>query len=567
MVFVRASRGIVLLSLLAAMGCKSRDQSSRLKTDEIVGAQAEEGGGDLKVCAAVRGNGHYILTHFGALARITEHYGAIDALAGGSSATVTMFMHESMKMNPLVKDAPSARERDLRLALLLKSILGYVSVLKGSPEAEGIMLLVSTVMKAQQEGIFAIPAAQYREAAKKLQELLSNKNLIELINPRALAMLKDQDDLGYASYQFKVNELKASAQSITGFKATDQKIFFREGIINFDGLATALGRMADFYAGYAPINRQMMADFVESCSTEEVSAGKAWPEIAQAMTPKGNCNELFSKVLKNFRASTLAGIGEGGPHRVDEAFGIQTPSIVSTAVLEGQDAISKYDASMKRYRQGEEPKFDVNFEDVRFGYWVPAAIAGKVDAGMKAGAEDGDGKLKKYRNLGSKATWREVLKASPAEPGLSPGVPVGDRVSIGGWSDLSPVQVLQSAGCDKVVYVTRRQPESQFLVGQDPIGNRPPLGVAEQVNMSEAERQEIYVLANEKSGFARALTAAGKRGAVWCTDWNSFTDAQIAEMYLHSYSAEMVSRDPDMTGGANAYRRQVDGPIVGCTVP
>ena len=55
--------------------------------------------------------------------------------------------------------------------------------------------------------------------------------LADLVNPTVFKMLQDQDGLGYRDYQYKVNEVKAAAQSITGFKAVDQKIFFREGII------------------------------------------------------------------------------------------------------------------------------------------------------------------------------------------------------------------------------------------------------------------------------------------------------------------------------------------------
>lgn len=566
MVSVRASCWMILVGLFAASGCKTRNPDAAGLFSEETMVEGAEPTGELKVCAAVRGNGHYLLTHFGSLARLTEHYGTIDALAGGSSATVTMFLHESMKQNPLVASA-KGRDKDLRMALLLKSILGYVQVLEGTPEAESIMLLTGFVQKARAAGVFTLQPKEYQLAAEKLQELLSNRNLIELVNPNALAMLQDKDQLGYASYEYKVNELKASAQSITGFKAADQKIFFREGIVSFDGLASALGRMANFYAGYEPIDMNLMSDFVESCSVEAVNADKSWPVIAQTPTAKGVCGELFAKALKNFRASVMSGIAPSSRSRVDEPMGGTT--IVSTAVLEGSKAVKLYNESLVRYRQAQDPKFTVDFKDVRFGYWVPEKLAAAVDAGMAKGAADGDGKLQKFLDLGHNVTWRDVLRASPAEPGLSRAVPLADdRISIGGWSDLAPVQVLQAAGCDKVVYVTRRDAESNFLVSPTPIDHlRAPLGVAEQLNMEEPDRLAIYDLQNQQSGFARALKAANSRGAVWCTDWNRFKDNEIAEMYLGAYDAEMTSHDPDMTSGSNAYKRQVPGPIVGCTVP
>ncbi len=591
MVSVRTTRSVVLFSLLAAMGCKARNPDAAGLLSEETVAEGEPadalnaGNGELKLCAAVRGNGHYLLTHFGALSRITEHYGTIDALAGGSSSTVTMFMHESMKMNPLVK-AAQGRDKDLRVALLLKSILGYVEVLKDSPEAQGIGLLVGVAQKAKAQGVFSLSPQEFQLAATKLQELLKDPKLVDLVNPTAMKMLQDTDNLGYLNYQYKVNEIKASAESITGFKAVDQKIFFREGIISFPGLARALGRMANFYAGYQPTDANLMADFLDSCATEEISAGKPWPAVAAATTPKGTCGTLFANVLKNYRDGVDQGKANPAQDRLKEPVGAETPSIISTAVLDGAPALKTYNDAKKRYLKNRDPKFNVDFKDVRFGYWIPERLDAAVDSGMKAGGAQ-DGKLEKFLNLGHDVTWFDVLIASPAEPGLSPPVKIaGDRLSIGGWSDLSPVQVLRSAGCDKVVYVTRRQVESTFLVSPGPIdANHSRLGVAEQLNMGEESRKKIYELnaqpGDRKSGFALAIEDATEKGGVWCTDWNVFGDAQPGEMFLHAYgiegmpnakneptaAAELISKDPDMTSGPRAYPKQAAGPIVGCTVP
>ncbi len=598
MVSVRASRSIALVSLIAALGCKVRNpDAAGLLSEETVTEgepQAPAGDGSLKVCAAVRGNGHYILTHFGALARITEHYGKIDALAGGSSSTVTMFMHESMAMNPLVESA-QGRDKDLRMALLLKSILGYVEVMKNTPEATGITNLISVFQQAQAQGIFALSESQYKKAAEDLSALLKNPKLKDLVNPNVLNMLANTDNLGYLdasgkqNYPYKVNEVKASLQSIVGFKALDQKIFFREGIISFPGLARALNRMANFYAGYQPTNMAKMTDFVEGCAVEKL-VGAPWPAVAaaDAVNGKGKCGKLFEDVLVEYRKAVDDGKAPAKPSRLTETVGATVPSIVSTAVLKGANAVKKYEAARTNYRLDKTPNFDVDFNEVKFGYWIPQRLQEAVDAGMRAGGGE-DGKLAKFENLGSNATWEEVLKASPAEPGLSPAVELkkGELVSVGGWSDLSPVQVLETAGCDKVVYVTRRQAESTFLTSPGPIDapDHVRVGVAEQLNMQESQRKGIYELktadGDKPSGFVNAIVGATERGGVWCTDWNEYGDAQPGEMYLHSYGIDGIpdakgvarpgavffTKDPDLASSQNAFPNKGQGPIVGCTVP
>src|SRR4051812_44904114 len=82
----------------------------------------------LKLCAGIRGNGQAMLTHFASLARIVEHYGVVDGLAGSSSTSITMFLYTNMHRNSEVwscGERPcSYRESTARLALLLKSLQG-----------------------------------------------------------------------------------------------------------------------------------------------------------------------------------------------------------------------------------------------------------------------------------------------------------------------------------------------------------------------------------------------------------------------------------------------------------
>ena len=60
---------------------------------------------ELKFCAAIRGNGTYIYSHFGSIAKVVEEYGEFDALSGGSSAAVSAFLYESIAINPILEKA------------------------------------------------------------------------------------------------------------------------------------------------------------------------------------------------------------------------------------------------------------------------------------------------------------------------------------------------------------------------------------------------------------------------------------------------------------------------------
>ena len=65
--------------------------------------------GDLPLCVGVRGNGPRLWAHFPSLARVVEAFGPIHGMAGGSSATVTGFLLESIEANPFVTQCGTSR--------------------------------------------------------------------------------------------------------------------------------------------------------------------------------------------------------------------------------------------------------------------------------------------------------------------------------------------------------------------------------------------------------------------------------------------------------------------------
>ena len=218
--------------------------------------------------------------------------------------------------------------------------------------------------------------------------------------------------------------------------------------------------------------------------------------------------------------------GRAFDERVGDASALH--KVISTSVLEG-DAVGAYQTARAAYKSGAHPTgnipFTPSFSDIKFGYWGS-------DADLKTIARNdlgtNDLKTQKLTSLGN-ATWRQILQASPAEPGLSRFVELADgRISAGGWSDLAPTLVLKNLGCENVIYVQREGDESQFATK-----------IAKHLGMNEQAWSSLFDLSNPKSAYSISVASAE---GVWCTNWNSFGDTQIGEMALDAYSAPLEVR-------------------------
>lgn len=516
---VRLKGLVIAVASMALAACSSASQEET-SSDEGEIVQPSSG---LRLCAAVRGNGESILTHFASLSQIVEHYGVVDGMAGGSSGSITTFTYESILKNPAMKGDPA------RVALALKSLQGYASTVGDSEEAISIKGLAATAAKLKADyaarGIEALSSAESVEAAKRLKEVLSVPEVRAIVNPEIFAMLADTEHLA-----FNVNEIKTTIGQLGAFSVDDNRLFFRTGVLAWPALAQLFGRVGDFYAGYGPADEAGMSAWLDACA--EPTRGKPWSEAANvSIESGGTCGTALDALVKSYRAKVRSGDGGTFASRIDERVGdAKSPlhKLISTAVLERQ-AVTKYEAARARYVTGEFPSgsipFEPAFSDVNFGYWGSDADLAKVAA---RSAKADDLKSRKFASLGN-ATWREILAASPAEPGLSRFVELSDgRLSAGGWSDLAPSLVLKSMGCEQVVYVTREGDESGFATK-----------IAKNAGMSESDWKSLYDLSNADSSYARSVAAAD---GVWCTNWNAFTPTQMGEMVLDAFHAPLETR-------------------------
>ena len=521
-------RFLLLSSLLApaaALVACGSPNSSEDCTDDKCDATAA-----LQLCTAIRGNGELISSHFASLARIVEHYGPVDAAAGGSSASISIFMTESMQGNPATRTcddrACDKTEVAARTALLLKSFPAYLQHLSTTEEAAAVGELLPIIQKIQSAGIDEMLDEDVDAGVAALTNLLESDDLRDLINPELVSLLTTSP-----TPEKHARDILEGVESLGSFSANSDKILIHPGLLNFAGLADKLGRVADFYAGYGPTDAKGMEAFMSACATQ--SLGLSWFETAGLPAGESTCGVVFDSMIGAYRTA-LANDGGSFASRIDEEDGASMAALVSTSVLSG-DTAESFSKARVDYNAGRDYTFVSDFDDVSFGYWGQKS---DLSAAGRNDHEFEDRKTEMFTDLGQ-ATWRTALSYSPAEPGLARGLELGDGlISAGGWSDLHPVQALRNMGCENIVYVTRTGEESGFAQGVASL-----LGI-------DAETQKALYDLDADSSYTDALLEAD---ATWCTDWNAHAGTDILALTLDGYNAPMESQTPFFTESRSAY--------------
>ncbi|MEM9863043.1 MAG: hypothetical protein AAF938_15720 [Myxococcota bacterium] len=495
------------------------------------------------LCVGIRGNGPRITAHFGALARMYEHYGLFDGVGGGSSGSISTFLVESVQMNPAVAcEGCTPFERGARAALLFKSIEGYAGALSSSDEGLAIQSLTRFNQLAQERNLEALLAEDPAAAVQALEDLLSSPDLAGLINRELLQLLQTSPDP-----VFHAQDILSVAQNAAAFELPDFRVFLRPGIPDFPNFARGLGRIGSFYAGYAPVDTDAFDFFLAECAPQ--SRGMSWQEIIGLPTRDGGtCGEVFNELVVGFRTRLLADEASFAS-RADDPIGAHLPAFVSTGVLTG-DAVDVFNAGRAAYNDAEMSiAWNVDYDDVRLGYFGQADDLARM-ASNPGGFEDL--KTEKFISLGT-LTWAEVLTYSPAEPGLARGLelPGNDIVSVGGWSDLHPTLALRNLGCEKVIYLTR---SASSEGGFD-------TSVSNLLNMGESDRVRLFSL-EPNSAFTRSLEEAD---GVWCTDWDAPEVSNIPAMIASGYDAPFQTQDPVFDGPDGYDNTSPDVNTVGCT--
>lgn len=467
--------------------CKTATPSSTLTEDAVDASTPSSSGG---ICLGVRGNGVRMLALTSATARMIETVGLMDGYSGGSSASVTGFLYESILLNPGVNQCGdrtcTQSELRERVALMMKSIagffdvasddsaVGFLRVLSGQPInlnsdlAEVLQGLPGdvdgkNVYKALARYVVLHPVKSIKEAKAllhRLRGMMDVGDLRGLINPAFFKGLQDaieKNDLASAVVQFK--RLTEALKSYGAFGDEGAAMFLRDGPIDMAELAGRLGIVADFYAGrgYGADYRDHLAKFFAACSS---TTGKSWRETVGRYADQGTRNEC-GEAFAAFAATHPSGAAAS---RLDDVIGKpvtalgQPLKIIASTALLSAGAVEKFASSKQAFDATGTAEFAVDFADVRFGYAGQENVLQKINETFAA-TTNLDLKSAKFAPLGP-MSWRQVLTMSISEPGLAPGLPIESAagvpfVSIGGWPDPTPAQILAASGCRIVALLSR----------------------------------------------------------------------------------------------------------------
>lgn len=537
-------------------------------------------------CLALRGNGELAPAHWGALGNLFEKMGLPLKQAGGSSASITMFLTEAIANNFLVRES-SGEIQNTRAAFLMKSLEGFTDHLSNMREWKDFLLLNQMAMRssewlAQIRDTFKnadhLSEAQIKDLlAKKMGVgdprtvldavksnfrtglrlgLISETNYAPLLGALTRVTQGKSADLieDAKTIQFYASELYKTLSVFGAFDAqTDDNLFFRPGIVDFAKLAGQVGRIATFYStlNASENEKSLWRDLMSTCGSK--SNGLTWAELAQV---NGSCAPALRRLIEaHFTA-------QRGESFVEHVAGQSITSYPTTSILTGEANVYAR-GMLEEYGRARRSDFGRAFQiqnpdDVRFGYWGEPADLAKIEANLP---KTSDEKSRRFKALGP-ATWHKILSLSPAEPGLASLQPFtlndGEEVvSAGGWSDLHPVLVLRASGCDKVIYVTRRGGESMFgqgvakrLLGFD----REWTDIKSVTLNNGGDRRDmtslwskLYNLANRESSISQALQNAD---AVLCTDWDRFKVTNgIRDLIKDAYKSPYFIRNREALRG------------------
>lgn len=536
-------------------------------------------------CLAIRGNGELAPAHWGGMSRIVETLGLPQKQAGGSSASISMFLLDAVASNPIVQ-SQSVEEQKITASLLIKSLQGYLIYLSQTQQFKDVQLLFqqgsqlseSAISKDLNKLVLALNSGEITQSLSKAKSLAETALKMGLLNVKLYGQVMESINVLKTSgvtaetaiyskrLQFILSELQKTISVFGKFNAeNDVNLFFRPGIISFSGLADQLGRIANFYAQNQSSKESLghLNSFISSCS--EDSKNKTWLELLQK---RPDCQVQLMTAINAYFVKEPTNLNFSS-----NTIGKTIQSFPTTSVLVA-DAYKQAKAALANYETTMSAEFGKSFvvnspRDVRFGYW------GKFPAGFKSNLPKDDAKSARFYSLGT-ATWKTALSLSPAEPGLSPMLEFktdkASLISAGGWSDLHPVVILKATGCENVVYLNRRGGESMFAQGVakrlfnfdrswDLLKTQPSkpsdpqdIGKINGVLNNQGDMNDmtslwsqLYNMANPNSSYNRALKEVD---AVLCTDWNDFDSFKkdgISLMIDNAYkSAYYVSLTSDL---------------------
>jgi hypothetical protein len=456
------------------------------------------------VCVALRGNGFRVAAHFGAMARVVEDVGVPEVMVGGSSSNITMFLTESVIMNPWLPNEKEKKEE--AVSFLLKSVPEYLlaftqhSVMKDvrdlatnkekQKRIKDVLAKFNSIknpLKFGYAGWVFMSDGLFRDLLK----IYRSEYVEEAIHPEFLAYREMTGKIKKEMEQEKDPAKKAELEKIVAYREkqvgdalgsaskfdarTDVNLFFRPGIIHHVGLSHIFDRAASFYAGYNMHDKKVregVEKWIGACAPG--SKGLTFREIEKKNPLCGSeLRRLGLTYLKNYdriakSRMPLCGASDNlesrcKRFRYQETLGkkVLSYSMSSVVVGESADFYKQMAASFDRTSDpGFGNKYAAKVADFRIGYFGNERLFNSaknklaspfVDQAGRQQYFTGDFKSERMISLGS-ATWEQALPASAAEPGQARPFPVtlsdGEKVlTFGGWADPNSAHLLKGLDC------------------------------------------------------------------------------------------------------------------------
>ncbi len=472
-------------------------------------------------CAGVRGNGRNLFAHFGVLARHTEEYGAVTCAAGGSSGAITVFVLESIWANPDVQICNASKNRpcrpatrDARISLMLKSFTGLAE----AGLFEDAATLAAFLQAVQDQNIMGqMQGPTPRDGVDALIRLL--RDLGPLINRDFIDLLINSPDP-----VFHAVDVIEGLQDGVQFVVNDPRVYLRTSVLDFGEVAELFGLYGSFYASYGPADRRGIRRWLRACARPSV--GLTWAETsALPGTDGATCGENFNQLFNAYRERFAAFDGRS---RVDDRIGAFLPVFGVTGAITGA-SVEIWRAARAAWLAATPIPFEPNFDDVGVGYWGRERDLRRMARTLERDFDD----------LGSRqfvqldrATWKEILAASTAEPGFNPATPLSNgALSLGGWADPLRVIPLEALGAQTTIAVNRLGGVGSFTMDATAL-----------LNATDGDLAALYSLTDPSSTFSVGLDEAS---GVWCTDW----DGQMSDpnlLFEDAYTSPLITDAPQL---------------------
>ncbi len=314
-------------------------------------------------------------------------------------------------------------------------------------------------------------------------------------------------------------------------------------IISLDVVVELTSALNDFYAYGAKIdgNDKVVSNWRKLFNSQlGKSKAKSWYDL-----PKEWREEYKNNILLPSLKLFLKGPIPLQTKRDKDFIGDRLHVAIANGVLVDDQLFEDFSALQESLKAGD---LDTNEKRTRtdefinqhgklinyfkIGYFTSKADALTIGSNI---SDQNDLKSRRYTNLG-RASWRKAIVMSASEPGLgsidtsfSYGYNGSKFISLGGWADLSPTQVLKSMECKTTSIIARIGVKSKLSSG-----------MYKALGEEASKTNDVLDYLNASSSNAKSLSAAD---VIFCHNTQAYSPMDLIALAQDSYNpTEIVDK-------------------------